>query len=367
MTHDELIYLAVKWLRRVRNCHVVLFEKGTSGEIPDAIGFKWGPETTLIECKVSRNDFYADRGKPHRKNPETGIGLFRFYLTPKGLLKPEELPKGWGLLEVRGKTKRIYRIKKAFRQERNIEREYKLLLSAAAFHPMYMEGGVESWLKAWKEQKESDSWYGRHIVYNTLKKLREGSVNKANAERIQKANERMKKLGMKKLKKYLKMITNKTIKKAVMKCLENAPARFWTAPASTSGNWHPLKATKRGGLIWHTARACKIFVQLRPTEAFELSAQEFEQGLAAIILHDIRKENIKTHCQDAVKFIRKHIKKSNTMERVVDCVSRHMGPWSDGEGKGVFVETGYSHLEYCVYMADYLASRKWIKLVKERP
>ena len=67
------------------------------------IGWKGKCRSVLIECKISRTDFLADRGKPFRKDPGQGMGCERFYLTPRGLLHQSELPKGWGLLEARGR------------------------------------------------------------------------------------------------------------------------------------------------------------------------------------------------------------------------------------------------------------------------
>ncbi len=101
MTHSQLVEKAVRWLRSYR-CGVVLSEQAcVSGEMPDAIGWKRANHSVLVECKVSRADFLADRCKPSRRKPEQGVGCERFYLTLPALLKAEELPSGWGLLELR--------------------------------------------------------------------------------------------------------------------------------------------------------------------------------------------------------------------------------------------------------------------------
>jgi hypothetical protein len=101
MTHAQLVEKAVHWLRRYR-CGVVLSEQACiSGEMPDAIGWKRACHSVLVECKVTRSDFLADRGKPFRLKPEQGVGSERFYLVPAGLVRVEELPPGWGLLEDR--------------------------------------------------------------------------------------------------------------------------------------------------------------------------------------------------------------------------------------------------------------------------
>jgi hypothetical protein len=103
MTHEKLVSRAVSWLRSY-GCGVVLSEQScASGETPDAIGWKRGCHSVVVECKVSRADFLADRDKEFRQKPEIGMGCERFYLVPAGLMKSDELPRGWGLLELRGR------------------------------------------------------------------------------------------------------------------------------------------------------------------------------------------------------------------------------------------------------------------------
>ena len=109
MTHPQLVRRAVEWLRCYR-CGVILSEQAClSGEMPDAIGWKRACHSVVVECKVSRADFLADREKPFRRNPAAGLGCERFYLVPRDLLDAEELPSGWGLLELRGREVHVLR------------------------------------------------------------------------------------------------------------------------------------------------------------------------------------------------------------------------------------------------------------------
>jgi hypothetical protein len=111
MTHQELVERAVRWLRNTQRCTVVVGEfYWWGGECPDAMGWKPDGTSQLVECKASVSDFYADRKKPWRRNPELGMGMRRWYMTPKGLLNPTQLPEGWGLLECRGRVVRIIRV-----------------------------------------------------------------------------------------------------------------------------------------------------------------------------------------------------------------------------------------------------------------
>lgn len=109
MTHSQLVEKAVSWLRSYR-CGVILSEQAcTSGEVPDAIGWKRACHSVMVECKISRADFIADCAKPFRRKPETGVGSERFYLAPHGLIRVQELPGGWGLLEYHNRRIEITR------------------------------------------------------------------------------------------------------------------------------------------------------------------------------------------------------------------------------------------------------------------
>jgi hypothetical protein len=131
MTHAQFVEKAVRWLRHYR-CGVVLSEQAcASGEMPDAIGWKRASHSVLVECKVTRADFLADRGKPFRLKPEQGVGCERFYLTPSGLIKREELLPGWGLLEVCGRAvEMVHPSAKNLRSATGFRYEMNLLLAS---------------------------------------------------------------------------------------------------------------------------------------------------------------------------------------------------------------------------------------------
>ena len=104
-THDNLVDRAAKWLRSM-NCSVVLEEMTAytwNGETPDAIGWVEN-KSILIECKTSRADFRKDLKKRFRDPLYKGMGQWRFYLTPEGLLKENDCPVGWGIYEIKGRS-----------------------------------------------------------------------------------------------------------------------------------------------------------------------------------------------------------------------------------------------------------------------
>jgi len=131
MTHAQLVDKAVRWLRSYR-CGVVLSEQAcASGEMPDAIGWKRACHSVLVECKITRADFLADRGKPFRQKPQNGVGCERYYCTPARMIRPEELPTGWGLLEWRSrKLEMVQPAAKNLRTATGFRYEMNLLLAS---------------------------------------------------------------------------------------------------------------------------------------------------------------------------------------------------------------------------------------------
>jgi len=97
MTHADLVNAAYKWLLK-NGCSFAFKElKSFAVETPDVIGWREG-SSVLIECKMSLDDFKADGKKPFRVEPETGMGRYRFYLSPENVILPKMLPGKWGLL-----------------------------------------------------------------------------------------------------------------------------------------------------------------------------------------------------------------------------------------------------------------------------
>ena len=114
VTHAELVRSAARWLRNTKGCTVVFTEfAAAERENPDAIGFE-GERSILVECKVSRADFAADRNKPSRRIPAAGMGAERYYMVPAGLMHARELPEKWGLLWVRDRHVQVVRKSRGF-------------------------------------------------------------------------------------------------------------------------------------------------------------------------------------------------------------------------------------------------------------
>jgi hypothetical protein len=126
MTHAELVASACQWLKR-SNDVVITDMKSDASETPDAIGWKSGV-STLVECKASVSDFKADQRKYFRRRVEYGMGVYRYYMTPAGLLSKDDVPENWGLVEITGSKYKVKRASCIFRPD-NYE-EQRLLTSA---------------------------------------------------------------------------------------------------------------------------------------------------------------------------------------------------------------------------------------------
>lgn len=120
--HYKLCELGAKFLKsrknaepwRTPNKYVVVEMVAMTTENPDVWATN-GYETSLIEVKTSHADFLADQKKYARSEAARiaghQLGNYRYYLSPEGVIKEEELPSNWGLLVWDGK--KIRKVKAA--------------------------------------------------------------------------------------------------------------------------------------------------------------------------------------------------------------------------------------------------------------
>jgi len=128
-THQALVERAGRWLLNTRRCKLVIIEAKpySCDEHPDAVG--WLPDgvSIVVECKLSLPDYRADYGKRWRKT-STGMGAYRYYMTPPGLLSEWGPPDGSGWLEAESRIVAVKR-EAPMRQIRDWSKELCLLLA----------------------------------------------------------------------------------------------------------------------------------------------------------------------------------------------------------------------------------------------
>lgn len=140
--------------------------------------------------------------------------------------------------------------------------------------------------------------------------------------------------------------------------LDRVPIRFFEAPASLTGKWHPVQDQGLGGLVRHTKIA--TYFGRRLTRVYQLDKDAEDVVTAALILHDLGKvwevkgDDYVPHELLCVEYLR-GLPESYRFARVIEGVRWHMGPWS--AGKPNFVE----HLDpicQVVHLGDYVAAQK---------
>lgn len=163
MTHKELVTAAYKWVLKSGGMTIAFKELySLAREKPDVIGFN-GWESAVIECKASRGDFLGDKKKNHRKHGK-GMGNWRFYCCPKGMIKKEELPEKWGLIYINenGKARIEYDCrKKTVKQECTAEWEIK----------EYPEGFYWRTETDYGNKFEPDTTEERRVMFTVIRRL----------------------------------------------------------------------------------------------------------------------------------------------------------------------------------------------------
>jgi len=168
----------------------------------------------------------------------------------------------------------------------------------------------------------------------------------------------------------LDRIFDKGIREFTKLCIGQAPDYFFIdCPASTSGKYHPISELGADGTLIHTK---KVF-----TLAYEMCRglgceDNRDLILSASLIHDLLKQGktksghtVKTHPAlgaDLVSEVHEATQIISEEEYSVirNCVGYHYGPWSINPWKKSLED--YSMEELCVYMADYVASKRFIEV-----
>ncbi len=175
-------------------------------------------------------------------------------------------------------------------------------------------------------------------------------------------------------KKELELIYDKKIREFTRLCIVSAPDYFFTdCPASSTGKYHPITELGPDGTIIHTK---KVF-----TLAYELCRglgceDNRDAILSACIIHDLVKQGWKktghTHKMhpafgaQLVENVQRdtQILGQTNYDVIRKCVGHHYGLWSYGDWKKPLRD--YSWEELCVYLSDYVASKRCVEVSYKR-
>jgi len=135
---------------------------------------------------------------------------------------------------------------------------------------------------------------------------------------------------------------------------------FWTAPASTSGKYHPKISLGNGGLVRHTKLA--VYWGLELYRAMHNHSFGTDEVVAALLLHDLTKQQggVGGHGVRLAKILRDRDDYCVAVDMIVLGIESHMGIWTKPEGKAPNWKRPGTLRNFCalVHLADYCASRK---------
>ncbi|MFA5037569.1 MAG: HD domain-containing protein [Candidatus Izemoplasmatales bacterium] len=184
----------------------------------------------------------------------------------------------------------------------------------------------------------------------------------------------------------LALIAEPEIRELTEFALKSAEAKFFVAPASSSGKYHTVDSRTvgtmeglnniivPGGLVHHTKDVVKLAHEGIPKLfcADDLMIAEKSAIICASILHDITKygipcriHTIAEHGELAARWLEKIAEDklsalgehwSTVPNIIIEGIALHMGRWAPSKNKPTLETTGLIH------EADYWASRKFIKI-----
>jgi len=168
----------------------------------------------------------------------------------------------------------------------------------------------------------------------------------------------------------LDLIFSKEIREFTEECIKQAPDYiFVDCPSSSTGKYHPVDEISGDGTVLHSRRVTAVAYDICRALGCEDHRDEI---IASGILHDMAKQGleksgntIRTHPQIMAKLVadvytEKFKDKLNRESALViyNCIFHHYGLWSSPDIKKDL--KNYTPEELCVYISDYIASKRFI-------
>lgn len=170
--------------------------------------------------------------------------------------------------------------------------------------------------------------------------------------------------------KELERIYDREIREFTRLCIVQAPDYlFLDCPASSSGKYHPIDELGADGTVIHTKKVFTVAYELCRALGCEDSRDLI---LSATLIHDLLKQGkyrsghtTKNHPDLAAKLVEEvhaatFIISDEAYSVIRACVGYHYGPWSIDPWKKPL--SAYTPEELCVYMSDYVASKRCISV-----
>ena len=173
----------------------------------------------------------------------------------------------------------------------------------------------------------------------------------------------------------LPAIAHSGLRKLTARALLEAPSSFWSAPASTSGKYHPADSLGLGGLLRHTRKVYTLTTGLLDMYGVEPIAVLYSVCQSAALLHDTHKVSADSghshfdHPLRSARAVRGLLPyfpgiPDRVGEMLVHAIEAHMGRWNTSKYQpDVVLPTPANEAAWIVHTADFLASRKYITVL----
>jgi hypothetical protein len=168
--------------------------------------------------------------------------------------------------------------------------------------------------------------------------------------------------------KELALIIDDSVREFTKLCLLKCPDYVFTnCPASSTGKFHPLDELGWDGTLIHTKKMFTVAYELCKALGCEANRDEI---LSACIVHDLLKQGVErtghtvnNHPDLAAELVIKIYKDTQMLtpksySMIKNCVGFHYGLWSTDKWKKDLSE--YTAEEMCVYLSDYIASKRFV-------
>ena len=158
------------------------------------------------------------------------------------------------------------------------------------------------------------------------------------------------------------LIHDPTLKAMVKEGLKTVPKQFYSAPSSSTGQFHPADEINKGGLVLHTCRVVETAQHL--ADYYEISPKERDIVTAALILHDSCKggkpwvDYAKDHGDVAAAHIATLKNGNSAAGKVAQrLAANHMAQWTQLADGTRQPRPPADKLEQIVSYADYIAAQ----------
>lgn len=140
-------------------------------------------------------------------------------------------------------------------------------------------------------------------------------------------------LSVKLIQKETEKIVSEDIKEFTYQAFAEVDPKFWVAPASSTGKYHPPEDNGEGGLVRHVIKGVAVVEQFGRRARF--SQREMDMAISAFLLHDTCKNGVEwgeftdyTHGLIAAEWLEKfELADRMAKDQIKSAVRFHMTPW----------------------------------------